>query len=175
MQRALDGLDPAAHSLEVDERMHLVRDYKTGSKPPRPEDVRLGGFKEDWVWQLNVYRWILADGERCDTGEPVRLDVTRLGVVYLHADAVTKYNVPALPLSEIEALVLARAPGIQYALDRHRDYQDIEDPLARRMAYDSVPWPEPAYDPGRDRICTDWCPVRGLCLTRPAAHSPGLR
>ena len=156
---------------EVDPRMRLVRDYKTGSKPPDPDDVRLGGFKESWVWQLNLYRWILAAGERMDTGEPVRLDVTRLGIVYLHADAVYKYTVPVLPLPEVEAFVLKTAPTIQYALDRKRDYDGIEDAHGRELAMDSVPWPEPAYNPQRDKICVDWCPSRDRCLTRPAVSS----
>lgn len=151
---------------EVDPPMGLVRDYKTGSKPPDPDEVRLGGWKADWVWQLNCYRWILADGERADTGEPIKLDVSRLGIVYLHADAVHKYSVPVLPLDQIERFVRERAPAIQYALDRKRDYDGIEDPQARELAMDGVPWPTRAYDPDRSKLCLEWCPVRDLCLSR---------
>lgn len=151
---------------EVDPRMALIRDYKTGSKPPDPDDVRLGGFKESWVWQLNVYRWILAGGERVDTGERIALDVTRLGIVYLHADAVYKYTVPVLPLPEVERFVVKTATAIQYALERKRDYDGIEDAFGRALAMDSVPLPNPAYDPDRNRLCLDWCPVRDRCVAR---------
>jgi PD-(D/E)XK nuclease superfamily len=135
---------------EADPAAGIVKDYKTGRYAPRPDDLTLTGRRSSWVWQLNLYRWLLADGERMDTGAPVRADITTLGIVHLAMDAVTKLAVPLLPLADVGAFAAERAGAVADALESGGDVL-----------------PPPAYDATRHPLCVDWCPVREACLARP--------
>jgi site-specific DNA recombinase len=53
---------PDRSGYEVDPERQLLVDYKTVDRFPDARDVRLGGFKEGWVLQTNVYRWLLDGG-----------------------------------------------------------------------------------------------------------------
>jgi hypothetical protein len=133
---------------EVDPGRALLVDYKTVDRFPEPRDVRLGGFKESWVLQTNVYRWLLDGGTRLDTGEVVRIPIRTIGVVAFGMMEVRKYPIPVLPDDFVAAFVHDHASQIQGALE-------------------GGPWPPRQYDPARSKLCLDWCPVRDLCLTRP--------
>jgi hypothetical protein len=135
---------------EVDPVRQVIVDYKTSTELPLESDVRLGGRKESWVWQTNIYRWLLDGGERMDTGETVHYPIQTLGIVVMTMREVGKYNVPLLDLEQVERYIRQRA-----------------EPLARALAdgvahYETLP--PPGYDPFRHPLCLDWCPVRDACL-----------
>jgi hypothetical protein len=144
--------DDAGHSItgqmdEVDPERGLLLDYKTVDKFPSPADLRLGGFKESWVLQANVYRWLLDGGTRLDTGETVTIPISTIGIVAFGMMEVRKYRVPILPDAQVADLVRTNASQIQTALD-------------------GGPWPPRKYDPKKSKLCLEWCPVRDLCISQ---------
>ena len=145
--------DDAGHTItgqmdEVDPTRALLVDYKSAEKFPDPKDIRLGGFKESWVLQTNVYRWLLNGGTRIDTGEQVVIPIRQIGIVAFGMMDVRKYAVPVLPDEFVETFVRESAAAVQAALD-------------------GGPWPVRKYDPRSHKLCTGWCPVRERCLERP--------
>jgi hypothetical protein len=133
---------------EVDPQRGLLVDYKTVDRFPDPRDVRLGGFKESWVLQTNVYRWLLDGGTRMDTNETVHVPITTIGIVAFGMMEVRKYAVPVLPDDFVASFVHDNAAQVQAALD-------------------GGPWPARKYNPQTSKLCLEWCEVRERCLERP--------
>lgn len=132
---------------EVDPERALLVDYKSVERFPDKKDVQVGGYKESWVLQTNIYRWLLDGGTRLDMGETVRIPIKTMGIVAFGMMEVRKYPVPILPDDYVEGLVREHATQIQGALD-------------------GGDWPARKYDPYRSKLCLEWCPVREQCLTR---------
>ena len=104
-----------------------------------------GPFREEHVWQLNMYRWLVQDGQDLVTGERVAYDIQQLGIVYLAPNEVYKRRVPLLPPEQVERFVAERGGAILQALDGEA-------------------LPPRAWDPHSHPICRGWCPVRQQCL-----------
>ncbi|MDE2993033.1 MAG: PD-(D/E)XK nuclease family protein [Chloroflexota bacterium] len=123
---------------EIDLRRQLIVDYKTVKELPRK-------VREEHVWQLNMYRWLVQDGQDLVTGERVAYDIQQLGIVYLAPNEVYKRRVPLLPPEQVERFVAERGGAILQALDGEA-------------------LPPRAWDPHSHPICRGWCPVRQQCL-----------
>ena len=123
---------------EIDLRRRLIVDYKTVKELPRR-------VREEHVWQLNLYRWLVQDGQDLVTGEHVAYDIQQLGIVYLAPNEVYKRRVPLLGLEQVERFVAERGSAILQALDGEG-------------------LPPRAWDPHSHPICRGWCPVRQQCL-----------
>ena len=123
---------------EIDLRRRLIVDYKTVKALPRK-------VREEHVWQLNLYRWLVQDGQDVVTGERVAYDIQQLGIVYLAPNEVYKRRVPLLPLEQVGRFVTERGAAILQALDNEG-------------------LPPRAWDPHSHPICRGWCPVRQQCL-----------
>jgi hypothetical protein len=134
---------------EVDPERQLLVDYKSVDRFPDPKDLKLGGFKESWVLQTNVYRWLLDGGTRRDTGEAVHIPIKTIGIVAFGMMEVRKYRVPVLPDKYVETFVREHAEQVQVALDGGN-------------------WPVRKYDPYTNKLCLEWCAVREQCLSRGA-------
>lgn len=140
--REIDGVVITGQPDEIDPARGLMVDYKTRTAIPP-------GVPEHYVAQLNVYRWIVADGYDLATGEPVRLPVEQLGIVFITMRELTKRPVPVWDLAETEAWVRPRARAIHEALE-------------------GGPWPAPVVpNPGERALCYDWCPHYQQCLRHP--------
>jgi len=140
--RAIDGVVITGQPDEVDPERGLMVDYKT--KPQIPPTVAF-----EYEAQLNIYRWILADGYDLATGEPIRCDIRQLGIVFLTMNDLTKRQVPVWDLAQTEAWLRPRALAIQAALD-------------------GGDWPERITPtPAARALCYDWCPHYARCLDRP--------
>lgn len=140
--RRIDGILITGQPDEIDPARRLMVDYKT--KPYLPPDV-----PAEYVAQLNVYRWIVADGFDLHTGEPVSYAVDRLGIVFVTMRELTKRDVPVWSYEETAAWIRPRAAAIQRALD-------------------GGPWPERITpDPTARPLCYDWCPHFATCRERP--------
>ena len=123
---------------EIDLRRQLIVDYKTVKALPRK-------VREEHVWQLNMYRWLVQDGQDLVTGERVAYDIQQLGIVYLAPNEVYKRRVPLLPLEQVERFVAEHGGAILQALDGEA-------------------LPPRAWDPHSHPICRGWCAVRQQCL-----------
>jgi hypothetical protein len=140
----MDVLDPIER---------LIIDYKSKREdrvPVCPADV-----DRAYIWQLNGYRLILAEGIvvspsefgiRLQAGERVEYPVDRLGLVYLTMSGPTKLPVPVLPLLEVNDYFLPRLASLDRALT-------LGPPPAR-----DVP------DPQGSVFCREWCPFQAECL-----------
>lgn len=133
---------------EVDPARGTLVDYKSVHTFPERQDLRLSGRKESWVLQTNIYRWLLQGGTRLDSGDEVQIPIQTIGVLAFGMMGVRKYRVPILPDADVAAFVRDNAAQVQLALD-------------------GGPWPARKYDPQRDKLCLEWCPVRDACVTRP--------
>ena len=140
--REIDGVVVTGQPDEIDPSRRLLVDYKT--KPRLPDAV-----SEAHVAQLNVYRWIVADGYDLATGEPVNLAIDQLGIVFVTMHELTKRAVPLWDLAETEAWVRPRARALRAALD-------------------GGDWPARVVpDPAQRSLCYDWCPHYRRCLDVP--------
>lgn len=129
---------------EYDPISQTLIDYKSTERLPKPTDLAIDGFKESWVYQTHIYRWLLDGGTRLDTGEVISLPVRRINIIAFSMMAVRRYTVPALKKSEVTSYIIEHADEIQEALD-------------------GGAWPRRKYDPERSKLCTVYCPVRESC------------
>ena len=95
----------------VDTRFNFLLDYKScpniPTKPKKSHEV-----------QLNIYRWLLANGIFCDTGEQAQIEIEAVGIHYLtfHTKpdkAWKKMGYPTWDLQDTEDFIIERARPIQ--------------------------------------------------------------
>ena len=135
---AAPGVELSGQPDEIDLHRRLIVDYKTVKALPSK-------VREEHVWQLNLYRWLVQDGQDFVTGEHVAYDIQQLGIVYLAPNEVYKRRVRLLDLAQVERFVAERGSAILQALDGEA-------------------LPPRAWDPHSHPICRGWCPVRQQCL-----------
>ncbi|MAG36647.1 MAG: hypothetical protein CL878_10470 [Dehalococcoidia bacterium] len=132
------GVELTGQPDEIDLHRQLIVDYKTVKAIPR-------SVREEHIWQLNLYRWLVADGQDLATGEPVAHDIQQLGIVYLAPSEVHKRRVRLLDLEQVGRFAAKHGAAILQALD-------------------GEPLPPRAWDPHTHPICRGWCSVRQQCL-----------
>lgn len=138
--RKLDGTALTGQIDVLDLNRKLIIDAKTKATMPASVDEMPG-----YVYQLNLYRWIVADGYSVHTGQPIQAEVAQLGLVVHTMSTVSKFAVPVL---SDELLLAWLAPRLAT--------------LSR--AFQGEPPPPRGLDPLTSRFCLDWCPVRSSCL-----------
>lgn len=91
----------------ADPNLKVIIDYKSAYNVPTKLNIR-------HQHQLSIYRYLLADGVFCDTGEICRVEIESGGIHYLTFNtkpdkAWKKVAYPLIPLDKIEAFIIERA------------------------------------------------------------------
>lgn len=138
--RDVAGITITGKPDEVAPGRGILVDYKT-VKGEIPEKV-----PEAYEVQLNIYRWLLADGRDRETDEPVKIDIRVLGIIFVTMGTVAKRVVPVWSLDRVEDYLQPRAEAL-------------------RLAFDADIWPDRIVpDPTQRTLCRDWCPHYAACL-----------
>lgn len=131
-----------------------IIDFKT------KQDAKIPSFPEKaHILQLNIYRWLVFNGwpqkpfrmragglmHEFKPGEPAKIEIEHLELVYWSFSKVRKLSVPLMPMEEVESFVKAK--------------------LQETLGKETPPVPE-ELNPLRHPLCTDWCPVQQFCVDR---------
>lgn len=138
--REVDGMRITGQPDEVYLDRKLILDYKTKEKVPAEVPA-------NYAAQLNIYRWIIADGTDLSTGERVNFEVDDLGIMFMTMSEPVKMRVPTWPLHETEAWLRPRLRQIKRGV--------VGAGLPERIV----------ADPETSKLCTGWCPHYERCIT----------
>jgi hypothetical protein len=139
LTRQINGLWITGQPDEIDPERKVIIDYK--SKENIPDYV-----SNNFIMQLNLYRWLAADGYDNDTGEKIQIPVDHLGIIFVTMKDIAKRIVPTYSLDVVEEWLEPRIMEIQNAMNGGE-------------------WPSRiSENPMKNKLCLDWCPVRDLCV-----------
>lgn len=129
----------------VDTVNKLILDYKSvGSINTKP--INQGTPKDEHVWQINFYRWLLLGGVRMDTNEEVFHDIERAALIYFDMKGIRKIKAELFDLDDVEREIRNRV--LPYALHK----RDGELPPPTTM-FNADKW-----------MCNN-CPVKDTCIS----------